>query len=34
MQEYLEPVENISKAEITEYFIREIKRIKKNIKLQ
>lgn len=33
MQEYLEPVENISKTEITEYFISEIKKIKKNIKL-
>lgn len=33
MQEYLEPVENISKTDITEYFINEIKKIKKNIKL-
>jgi len=32
MQEYLEPVENISKTELTEYFVKEIKKIKKNIK--
>jgi len=34
MQEYLEPAVNISKTEITEYFISEIKKIKKNIKLK